>query len=132
MTSQIRDEEDRKYEKEKEMKGLLEEMEAEAEMMAFEELTFMQDELLKSRDEFYKFNLHQQQFEHTREQIRNGMEILSRTKDLEQTGRGITQYGDTGCGRGGRAVQGAGAPARKRMRRPLSVCRKENCRQKPA
>lgn len=82
--SQIKAEEDRKYEKEKEMNELLEEMSSEAEIMAFEEHVFMQEELLKNQEEHYRFDLHQQQFEHTREQISKGLEILSETKELEQ------------------------------------------------
>ena len=41
----------------------------------------MQEELLKNQEEHYKFDLHQQQFEHTREQISKGLEILSETKN---------------------------------------------------
>ena len=82
--SQIKAEEDRKYEKEKEMNELLEEMSSEAETMAFEEHVFMQEELLKKQEEHYRFDLHQQQFEHTREQISKGLDILSETKELEQ------------------------------------------------
>lgn len=73
-------EEKREYEKEKEMKSLLEDMEAEAETMAFEEHLFMQDELLKDYGKPYKFDLHQQQFEQMKEQINKGVEILSETQ----------------------------------------------------
>lgn len=92
--NQVRAEEERKYEKEKEMNVLLEEMEAEAETMAFEEHAFMQEELLKSQEKHYKFNLHQQQFEHTREQISKGLELLSETKKLEQKKDELVQKRD--------------------------------------
>ena len=81
---QVKAEENRKYEKEKELKNILEEMESEADTMSFEEHTFMQEELLENQEEQYKFDLHQQQFEHVKDQINEGLEILSETKELEK------------------------------------------------
>ena len=51
---QVKEEEDRKYEKEKEIDALLEEMQDEAEQMAFQEFVFMRDELCEKLDEPYK------------------------------------------------------------------------------
>ena len=82
--SQIKDEEDRKYEKEKELKELLDNMQDEADSMAFEEHTFLKDELEKHLEEPYKFELHRQQFDHTREKIKEGTEILAKTDILER------------------------------------------------
>ncbi len=68
--NQIKTEEDRKYEKEKELEELIEEMQDEADTMAFEEHAFMKEELEKHPEEPYKFNLHQQQFDNTKEKIK--------------------------------------------------------------
>ena len=82
--NQIKAEEDRKYEKEKELKELIEEMQDEADTMAFEEHAFMKEELEKHPEEPYKFELHQQQFDHTKEKINKGTEILAETDSLER------------------------------------------------
>ena len=74
--NQIKTEEDRKYEKEKELEELIEEMQDEADTMAFEEHAFMKEELEKHPEEPYKFNLHQQQFDNTKEKINEGTKIL--------------------------------------------------------
>ncbi len=80
----IKAEEDRKYEKEKELKELLEDMQEEAECMAFEEHAFMKEELEKNPEEFYKFDLHQKQYETTKEKIDEGTEILAQVDRLER------------------------------------------------
>ncbi len=82
--NQIKAEEDRKYEKEKELEELIEEMQDEADTMAFEEHAFMKDELEKHPEEPYKFELHQQQYNHTKEKIHEGTEILAETDLLER------------------------------------------------
>ncbi len=82
--NQIKVEEDRKYEKEKELEELIEEMQDEANIMAFEEHVFMKEELEKHHEEPYKFELHQQQYEHTKEKINEGTEILAETDHLER------------------------------------------------
>ena len=82
--NQIKAEEDRKYEKEKELEKLIEEMQDEADTMAFEEHAFMKDELEKHPEEPYKFELHQQQYNHTKEKIHEGTEILAETDHLER------------------------------------------------
>lgn len=82
--NQIKAEEDRKYEKEKELEELIEEMQDEADTMAFEEHAFMKDELEKHPEEPYKFELHQQQYNHTKEKIHEGTEILAETDHLER------------------------------------------------
>ena len=82
--NQIKAEEDRKYEKEKELEELIEEMQDEADIMAFEEHAFMKEELEKHPEEPYKFELHQQQYEHTKEKINEGTEILAETDHLER------------------------------------------------
>ena len=52
--------------------------------MAFEEHAFMKEELEKHPEEPYKFELHQQQYEHTKEKINEGTEILAETDRLER------------------------------------------------
>ena len=65
-------EEDQSYEKETQIKDLLEEMQSYADEMAFEEHTFMQDELLSNLENDYSFGLHKQQFETAKAKIRQG------------------------------------------------------------
>ena len=77
-------EEDTSYEKEKQLKDLLEEMASQAEDMAFEEHTFMQDELLSNLDAEYSFSLHRQQFETTKTKIRQGTQMLRNMQGLER------------------------------------------------
>lgn len=81
---QVKEEEDRKYEKEKEIDALLEEMQDEAEQMAFQEFVFMKDELCEKLDEPYKFDLHRQQFDGVRKNIQSGFQILEELKILEK------------------------------------------------
>ena len=81
---QIKEEEDRKYEKEKEIDALLEEMQDEAEQMAFQEFVFMKDELCEKLEEPYKFDLHRQQFDGVRKNIQSGFQILEELKILEK------------------------------------------------
>lgn len=81
---QIRDEEDRKYRKETELKEIFNEMQDEAEQMAFQEFAFMREELVEHLEESYKFELHRQQFEHTKQKIAEGEELLSRLQLLNR------------------------------------------------
>ena len=82
--SQIKSEEDRKYEKKKELAELMDEMEAEAELMAFEEHGFMADELMRDPEKPYGFGAHQEQFNSTRNKIDKGTEILAETDIMER------------------------------------------------
>lgn len=82
--NQIKVEENRKYEKEKDLQEILEEMQEEADVMAFEEHAFMREELEKNLEEAYKFDLHQEQFDHTKAKINEGTEILAQTDRLER------------------------------------------------
>ena len=71
-----RREEDRAYEKERELDGLLEEMQAEAEEMAFDEHAFFQTELKESFQAPFSWETHETQYKKTREEIGRGAEIL--------------------------------------------------------
>ncbi len=82
--AQIKAEEDRKDKKEKELKELIEEMQDEADTMAFEEHAFLKEELEKDPEKPYKFDLHEQQFDRTRERIYEGTKILEETDQLER------------------------------------------------
>ena len=77
-------EEDQIYEKETQIKDLLEEMQSEADEMAFEEHTFMQDELLSDLENPYSFDLHKQQFEAVKTKIRQGVQLLRNMQGLER------------------------------------------------
>ena len=80
---QIKDEEDRRYEKEKELNALLEEMQDEAERMSFQEFSFMQEELCENIENEYKFELHRQQFGITKNNIIEGMKLLEDIRQLD-------------------------------------------------
>lgn len=80
---QIKDEEDRRYEKEKELNALLEEMQDEAERMSFQEFSFMQEELCENIENEYKFELHRQQFGITKKNIIEGMKLLEDIRQLD-------------------------------------------------
>ena len=58
VTNQIKEEENRKYEKEKEVETLLEDMREEADQMAFQEFAFMSEELCADLENDHKFALH--------------------------------------------------------------------------
>ena len=77
-------EEDQSYEKETQIKDLLEEMQSDADEMAFEEHTFMQDELLSDLENDYSFDLHKQQFETVKTKIRKGVQLLRNMQGLER------------------------------------------------
>ena len=83
-----REEENREYLKEQELTGLLEEMQAEADEMAFEEHSFFAAELKDGFQKPFSFDTHQMQFENTRDQIRQGLVIL---QDVEQRQRQIDE-----------------------------------------
>lgn len=84
VTNQIKEEENRKYEKEKEVETLLEDMREEADQMAFQEFAFMSEELCADLENDYKFDLHRQQFEHTRQYINDGEKLLAELKSLDR------------------------------------------------
>lgn len=72
-------EEDNKYQKEKEIEELLEEMQDEAENMAFEEHQFFCDEFMKQLDKQYTFDTLQSQFTDTKQKIDKTLHILEET-----------------------------------------------------
>ena len=73
-------EEDKAYEKKREIEQLLEEMGEEAEEMAFAEHSFFADELLQNIEDPFGFESHQKQMDTVQERIGEGLEIL-RTVD---------------------------------------------------
>ncbi|MCD7765519.1 MAG: TIGR02680 family protein [Lachnospiraceae bacterium] len=72
------EEQDRQYEKEKELLGFLDEMDAEAEEMAFEEHGYFCGELKEHFGEAYGFTSHETQMNRTVQGISQGLEILRR------------------------------------------------------
>ncbi len=81
---QIKTEEDRKFQKETELNDILDQMQEEAEQMAFQEFSFMQEELKEKLYEEYSFELHRQQFEHTKKSITEGEKLLSELSLLDR------------------------------------------------
>ena len=73
-------EEDKAFEKKREIETLLEEMSENAGDMAFEEHTFFADELMQHMEEAYGFDSHQMQMNTVQKRIEEGLEIL-RTAD---------------------------------------------------
>lgn len=86
-----KEEEDRAYQKERELTDLLEEMQAEADEMAFEEHAFFEEELQAALSESFSFDTHQQQFEKTREGIRKGTELLREAEVWQKQAEDILQ-----------------------------------------
>ncbi len=83
-----REEENREYQKEQELLSLLEEMQVEADEMAFEEHGFFAAELKDGFQKTFSFDTHQMQFENTRNGIRQGLVIL---QDVEQRQRQVDE-----------------------------------------
>lgn len=81
--NQIKDEEVRKYEKEKEIEAVLCDMQDDAEQMAFQEFPFMKDELCENIESSYNFELHRQQFEKTYTDICDGEKLLGELHILD-------------------------------------------------
>ncbi len=79
-----KEEENRKYEKSREMNLLLEEMQSEAEDMAFEEHGFFQSEFLQQLEKEYKFDTLRKQFYDTKEKIEKAFHILEQTNLLDR------------------------------------------------
>ena len=59
-------------------------MREEADQMAFQEFAFMREELCADLENDYKFDLHRQQFEHTRQYINDGEKLLAELKSLDR------------------------------------------------
>ena len=78
--SRRKEEQDRMYQKERELCALLTQMQAEAEEMAFEEHGFLQSELQEAFQEPYSFGTHQMQFEKTQTKIRQGLSVLQKAE----------------------------------------------------
>lgn len=77
-------EEDRSYEKETQLTELLEDMQTQADDMAFEEHAFLRDELTAHLGEPYSFSMHRQQFDDVRARIRKGTQMLREMSVLER------------------------------------------------
>lgn len=80
----IKEENNREYEKEKEISSLLEQMKEEAEDMAFEEHLFFAGELQEKLKEPYRFDTHLQQVEKNGQQIERGVSILRQAESSER------------------------------------------------
>lgn len=69
-------EEDRAYEKEKELDGILEEMQSEAEEMSFDEHEFFREELKENFNVAFSWDSHEAQFRKVKDEISRGAELL--------------------------------------------------------
>ena len=69
-------EKDRAYEKERELDGILEEMQSEAEEMSFDEHDFFQKELKENFHAAFSWNTHEAQFQKVKDGISRGTELL--------------------------------------------------------
>ena len=76
-------EEDRKFEKEREICNLFEEMQTEADCMAFEEHSFFQKECEEHLEETIAFDTHEKQFSDVKNKIHKAFWILQETNLLE-------------------------------------------------
>lgn len=79
-----KEERDRQYQKEQELKRLLEEMQDEAGEMGFEEHEFFSAELLDRFGEPFSFDGPQKQLEQTRQGIEQGLAILRETDSMQR------------------------------------------------
>lgn len=79
-----KEEEDRQYHRKKEISEILEEMQSEADDMAFEEHSFFKEELLENLEAEFSFETHREQFEGCSQAIGQGRDILRETTTLEQ------------------------------------------------
>ncbi len=77
-------EQDRAYEKEKELDEILEDMQSEAEDMAFDEHAFFQTELKENFAGEYSWDTHRVQFEKTRDGISRGVELLREAESRQR------------------------------------------------
>ena len=75
---------DKEYQKEKELTELLEEMQAEADDMAFEEHAFFSMELKNELNKPYAFDSHEKQFERTDKGIKEGLSVLRETDSRQR------------------------------------------------
>ena len=75
---------DRAYDKEKELDEILEDMQSEAEDMAFDEHAFFQTELKEHFAEEYSWDTHKSQFEKTRDGISRGLELLREAESRQR------------------------------------------------
>ncbi len=87
-------EEDRRFEQEKAIADLLEQMQDDAQSMAFEEHTFFQKELEEHMTEEVSFATHKRQFASTREKIKQALAILQETNLLEPQAEEILKERD--------------------------------------
>lgn len=83
--------EDRKYEKECEIKERLEQMQEEADDMAFEEHAFFCSELLQELEAEYSFSVLQNRFEETKDKIEQTLHILEETNLLDRQADDLTK-----------------------------------------
>lgn len=92
--SRKKEEVDKKYQKEKELNILLEEMQKKASEMAFEEHVFFSEELKKEFDSVFLFTPHENQMKVTQTRIEEGLHILQEVNIQQQHIEGLIQKKD--------------------------------------
>ena len=95
LQDQIKDEENKKYDKEKELEEILDNMESDAEDMAFQEFAFMREELQENIEINYDFNIHRKDFVIVSERIAKGEIILAEIEKLNREKDEILKKRDT-------------------------------------
>ena len=88
-------EEDRKFEKEREICNLFEEMQTEADCMAFEEHSFFQKECEEHLEETIAFDTHEKQFSDVKNKIHKAFWILQETNLLEPRAEELLKQRDS-------------------------------------
>ena len=82
--NRLKDEEDRQYEKKKEIISMLEDMQADADIMSFEEHAFFSEELLAELEKPYRYDPHHKQSEELKKNIDQAAAILSEAESLKR------------------------------------------------
>ena len=82
-------EEDRAYEKERALDRMLEDMQADAEEMAFEEFTFFRDELKENFRQPFVWDAHEAQFLKVQSDISRGTELLQKANERQREADGL-------------------------------------------
>ena len=82
--NRLRDEEDKKYEQKKKINNILDDMQADADIMSFEEHAFFSQELLTELEKPYIYDSHKKQSEELKKKIDHTVIILAEAEVLER------------------------------------------------
>lgn len=82
--NRIKEEQDRQYEKKKEITDILDDMQSDADIMSFEEHAFFSEELLNELDKPYRYELHKKQVEELKRKIEQAAAVLAEAENIER------------------------------------------------